>query len=388
MKKILYAGLVIAGICLFMLVVWFFLVLSDLPDPSVLRHYRPAAAAEILDKDGRILTQYFDRAFRIWVPISTLPDTVIQAVTTAEDDTFFEHRGVNYKATWEALIHDVQKRRFARGGSTITQQMIKNVFLSGEKTFSRKLREYVLARKAEELLTKRRILEIYLNEVEWGDNIYGIEAASRFYFDKHASELTAPEAALLAGILPNPHSFNPYKRPDKAKDRREHVLANMLQAKLITMEEYSAGMGTAIHLRSEHSSRFPVPFLEENNAGPCHHYALEQVLLRLYGENNIYRGGWVISTSLDKKLLDELNALEEEAWAPRNLPERIIVITQDELIRGVVCSLEKEGEVRDKYGPGWFFPGDYDVSAVPFDSIMSSQIVLSIEKENQPHSGK
>jgi membrane carboxypeptidase/penicillin-binding protein len=184
MKKLLFAGLGIFVLCAIILTVWVVQVLSHLPDVSVLKRYRPAVATEVLDKDGNVLTEYYDRKFRIWVPISSLPDIVIQAVVTAEDDTFFEHKGVNYKATWDALVHDWHKRRFARGGSTITQQMIKNVLLSREKTISRKLREYVLAREAEELLTKRRILEIYLNEVEWGDDIYGIEAASRFYLDQ------------------------------------------------------------------------------------------------------------------------------------------------------------------------------------------------------------
>lgn len=202
MKKTLFTGLGIAALCVVLFVLWMVLVLSRLPDVSVLKHYRPTAASEVLDKDGNVLTEYYDRKFRIWVPVSSLPDIVIQAVVTAEDDTFFEHTGVNYKAAWDALMHDVQKGRFARGGSTITQQMIKNVLLSREKTITRKLREYVLARKAEEMLTKRQILKIYLNEVEWGDNVYGIEAASRFYLDKHASELAPGEAALLAGMLP------------------------------------------------------------------------------------------------------------------------------------------------------------------------------------------
>src|SRR5512136_2333566 len=198
MKKILVWGLAALALLLLVPAVWVFLSLRDLPDVSVLKHYRPAAASEVLDRNGDPLAHYYERKFRVWVPIASLPESVIQSVVTAEDDTFFGHKGVNYKAVWEALRHDVQKKRFSRGGSTITQQMIKNVLLSKEKTLTRKLREFVLARQAEELLTKRRILEIYLNEVEWGENIHGIEAASRYYFDKQAPELSKAEAALLA----------------------------------------------------------------------------------------------------------------------------------------------------------------------------------------------
>jgi len=184
MKKIVFSLLGLFALCIIVAAFWIVRALSNLPDVAVLKHYRPAAAAEVVDRDGNFLTGYYDRKFRIWVPIATLPDIAIQAVVIAEDDTFFEHEGVNYKAVWDALRHDVKKKRFARGGSTITQQMIKNVLLSKEKTVTRKLREFVLARKAEEILTKRRILEIYLNEVEWGENIYGIEAASRYYFER------------------------------------------------------------------------------------------------------------------------------------------------------------------------------------------------------------
>ena len=147
MKKYLLFGLGALTLLVLIIVISIAVILTGLPDISFLKHYRPPAAAEVLDKDGNLLTQYYDRKFRVWVPLSGLPDVVIHAVVIAEDDTFFDHRGVNYKATWDALVHDVQKRKFARGGSTITQQMIKNVLLSREKTISRKVREYVLARK-------------------------------------------------------------------------------------------------------------------------------------------------------------------------------------------------------------------------------------------------
>jgi penicillin-binding protein 1A len=381
MKKFILAGFGIFALCALILAFWVARVLSNLPNVSILKHYRPSAATEVLDRDGKVLTEYCDRKFRIWIPVSSLPEIVVHAVVTAEDDTFFEHDGINYKATWDALVHDVQKRRFARGGSTITQQMIKNVLLTREKTISRKLREYILARKAEDLLTKRKILEIYLNEVEWGDNIYGIEAASRFYFDKHAEELTAAEAALLAGMLPNPHRFNPFKRPGRARDRQERVLSNMLQAKLITQEVYDAAVQSPLDLRQDNSGRFDFSALKAANGRPPYQHALEQILVRLFGDHAIYRGGRTIWTTLDKKLQEDMNRLDETPPDKSDQAvDQITVVKQGVEIRAIVCSPGKEQAIQEMTAlPGLPIP-EYDVSTVPLDSITREQIVLSTDK--------
>jgi monofunctional biosynthetic peptidoglycan transglycosylase len=377
MKKFLYAGLGICAASIILVCLWFFVVLAKLPDVSSLKHYRPAAAAEVLDKDGKVLTQYYDRKFRIWVPISSLPDIVIQGVVIAEDDTFFGHHGINYKATWDALVLDVQKRRFARGGSTITQQMIKNVLLSKEKTITRKIREYVLARKAEEILSKRKILEIYLNEVEWGENIYGIEAASRYYLDKHAADLTAGESALLAGMLPNPRYYNPFKRMEKARHRQEQVLFNMHQAKLLT-EEYSAALDAPVNLRQEGSGKFDFSELAGGNGRACYQHALEDILVTLYGEQALYRSGLTIHTTLDKSLQDQLSRWEESLQEkPAADYDRVTVVKQDGVIRAIVCTEGKEEEIRALIEPsGSLPPIIYDMSVVSPDSVGREQIIL------------
>jgi monofunctional biosynthetic peptidoglycan transglycosylase len=359
------------------IVLWFSRVLSSLPDVSVLKHYRPAAAAEVFARDGSVLTQYYDRKFRIWVPISTLPDIVIRAVVIAEDDTFFGHEGVNYRAVWDALRHDVQKRKFSRGGSTITQQMIKNVLLSKEKTISRKIREFVLARRAEDILTKRRILEIYLNEVEWGDNIYGVEAASRYYFDKQAVELTAGEAALLAGMLPNPRYYNPFKRVNKARHRQEQVLFNMQQAKILTREEYSAALAAPLRLRQEGGGRFDLGALSDKNGRACYQRALEQMLVSLYGEHDLYRGGMKIRTTIDKALQEDLRPWDEPRKNRESPgPASVVVARQDGQIRAIVCAEEKEEELRSKLAsPGWLYNG-YEVIHLSPASVSREQIIF------------
>jgi membrane peptidoglycan carboxypeptidase len=377
MKKILITVLSFVGFSALLASLWFFYALRDLPEVSILKHYRPAAAAEVLDKDGNVLTHYYDRKFRVWMPISAIPDTVIRAVITAEDDTFFEHGAVNYKATWDALVRDVEKRRFARGGSTITQQMIKNVLLSKEKTITRKLREYVLARKAEQILTKRRILEIYLNEVEWGDDINGIEAASRYYFDKHSSELTASEAALLAGMLPNPHYYNPYKRMKQARHRQEQVLFNMHQAKLLTDEEYNTALTTPIQLRQEGKGRFDFPALSGQNKRPCYQDALEQILLSLYDDQELYRGGLTIHTTLDKTLQEELNHMVDDSQdAKREEGEMITAVKQGGVIRAITCDVSHESEILSHLENPIFPFSGYEVSVLSVKSLPREQIIL------------
>ena len=343
MKKIILASLGVFVIVVLVLSFWVFRTLSDLPDVSALKHYRPATASEILDRNGMVIAHYYDRKFRIWAPMASIPDSVIQAVVTAEDDTFFGHQGINYKAVWEALRHDVQKKRFARGGSTITQQMIKNVLLSKEKTLTRKLREFVLARQAEELLTKRQILEIYLNEVEWGENIYGIEAASRFYFDKHASELLTHEAVLLAGMLPNPRYYDPFKRMDKARKRQEQVLFNMFQAKLMTQDEYGKAMDAPVTLRDASSRRFDLSMLKGGSGRPCHLKALEDLLIAFVGEQRLYRQGLTIRTTIDKSLQDGLVASSSMvAMPPNDDRDRVLLIKDGNEIRALSCEGNEE----------------------------------------------
>ncbi len=387
MKKIIFAGL--AVFLAFVLIVVFFVMsaLTHLPNVAILRHYRPAAAAEVLDKDGNVLTQFYDRKFRIWIPIKGIPDIVVKAVVTAEDDTFFEHHGVNYKATWDALVLDVRKRRYASGGSTITQQMIKNVFLSKEKTITRKLREYVLAGKAEEILTKRQILEIYLNEVEWGENIYGIEAASRYYLDKHASELTTGEAALLAGMLPNPRYYNPAKRPEKAKIRQKRVLFNLQQAKLITQDEYQTALAAPFQLRQEGRSRFDFASLKGEAGRPCYQQALEQILETLFGEQALYRSGMTIRTTLDKSLQDELLRWEaSDGSASPQVADKITVIEQEGKVRALVCGEGKEAELHAKLDSPFPFVENYTVNTRAAEAVTREQIILPASRTEAPAS--
>ena len=255
--------------------------------------------------------------------------------------------------------------------------MIKNVLLTKEKTLSRKLREFVLARQAEEVLSKRKILEIYLNEVEWGEQVYGIEAASRYYFDKHAGELTHAESALLAGMLPNPRYYDPFKRMDKARQRQERVLFNMFQAKLLTSEEYGQAMDAPITLRSASSSRFDLSPLLDGSGRPCHLKALEEVLLSHFGEQGLYRQGLTIRTTIEKSLQDSLVASLATGSVPAgDVPDRILVMKEGAEVRAIACS-ENEAQARAYPGSlGTPYPS-YEVIMAEPASIKKEEIVLT-----------
>ena len=148
-----------------------------------------------------------------WVPLSRISRNLVEAVVSAEDGKFFGHQGVDWEALKESAQKDWEKRRFVRGGSTITQQLAKNLYFTTRRDPVRKLREFVVARWLEEDLSKRRILEIYLNVIEWGDGIYGCEAAARRWYGKPAASLSVEEAAGLAAMIPNPRRINPRVSP-------------------------------------------------------------------------------------------------------------------------------------------------------------------------------
>jgi len=177
-----------------------------------------------------------------WTPISAVPSSLAKAVIAAEDANFYVHEGVDFEAIREAIREDLRKGKFVRGGSTITQQVAKNLFLSREKTISRKLREFVLARRIDDLLSKSRILELYLNIVELGPMVYGVGHASAYYFGKFPPALTLRESAFLAAMLPGPRVYNPYRNFDRVLRRSQRILRRMFAARMISEAEYRAAL--------------------------------------------------------------------------------------------------------------------------------------------------
>ncbi|MDZ4165094.1 MAG: monofunctional biosynthetic peptidoglycan transglycosylase [Smithellaceae bacterium] len=176
------------------------------------------------------------RMVRHWTPLAAISPNLIRAVIIAEDDKFWQHEGFDYDAIRKALEKDIKKGKFKYGGSTISQQLAKNLFLSPAKTPARKLKEAILTWRLERNLSKKRLIELYLNVAEWGEGIFGVEAASRHYFGKNAHALTPREAARLAAILPNPRRYSPLGDSRYVEARAELIYQIMVKRNLVIPE--------------------------------------------------------------------------------------------------------------------------------------------------------
>lgn len=215
----------------------FFLYLKiSLPSISKLKNYQPIQTNLILDNKGNIIG-YLGKERRIFVPLKKIPPHVIKAFIAAEDANFYKHKGIDFYSLLRALFKNIISGKIVQGGSTITQQVVKSLILSPERTLSRKIKEMVLAWQIEKNLTKDEILTIYLNHIYFGKGAYGIEAASLAYFNKHVWELDLSEAATLAGLPPGPSKFNPIDNLQAALNRRNYVLRRMAEVGFISWNE-------------------------------------------------------------------------------------------------------------------------------------------------------
>jgi monofunctional biosynthetic peptidoglycan transglycosylase len=214
----------IIGLCLLIGTV-LFLWLLMMPDVSALRATNPTLTALMdtrqaqAEAQGRTIGRHW-----VWVPLSRISPHLRQAVVAAEDASFFTHEGFDWEGIKNAALYNFEAGELKRGGSTITQQLAKNLYLSSERSLFRKAREALIARSLEHHLTKERILELYLNVAEWGQGVYGAEAAARHHFKKSSRDLTADEAAWLAAILPSPRRYDPLRKTASLTRRHDRIL--------------------------------------------------------------------------------------------------------------------------------------------------------------------
>lgn len=266
----------------------------DLPDYSQLKVYEPPMLTRLYAGDGRLMAE-FAQERRVFVPIDSIPDLVKHAFIAAEDKNFYKHGGVDYLAIMGALI-DNAKGGHLRGASTITQQVAKNFLLSSERSYQRKIKEAILAHRMESVMSKDRLLELYLNEIFLGQRAYGVAAAALTYFDKSLDELTVAEAAYLAALPKAPNNYHPIRNHDAALARRNAVIKLMLQNKYITKEQAREARET------------PLVMVENKNAAPVNApFFAEEVrreLIQRYGQASLDQGGLVVRTTIDPKLQD------------------------------------------------------------------------------------
>ncbi|HNW43288.1 MAG TPA: monofunctional biosynthetic peptidoglycan transglycosylase [Elusimicrobiales bacterium] len=208
-----------------------------LPDVKPLKKTNPAVTSYMLIKEKQAAAQGKKLGRNlVWTRWDGISENLKHAVLVAEDGDFYRHKGVEWNSTWEAIKTDVKTRRLARGGSTITQQLARNLYLSPSKNPLRKIKEILIARRLEAVLGKRRIFEIYLNVAEWGKGIYGAQAAAMAYFGKNASDLTPEEGAALAAVLPSPRRYSP-TRGTRFMERRKSQIVRRMRASGYLPEE-------------------------------------------------------------------------------------------------------------------------------------------------------
>ncbi len=264
--------------------------LSDLPRVNAIEEYVPVESSKVYSGDGTILAEfYYER--RTFIPHYLIPDHVKKAFIAIEDSRFYSHPGVDLIGIVRALVHDVKARGMVQGGSTITQQLAKMLFLKPEKSITRKLKEAVISVQIEKRYTKDEIIGLYLNQAYFGTRAFGIEAAAQTYFGKSAADLTVGEAALLASLPKAPSLYSPFRNPEKAAERRAIVLQAMLRQKFITKEAFDRAKAERPPA-APHYRKYGAPYFVE---------LLRQQLEHKYGPE-IYTSGYRIYSTIDARM--------------------------------------------------------------------------------------
>jgi monofunctional biosynthetic peptidoglycan transglycosylase len=232
LAAIVFAGVVLGA-------AWIGVALYRLPSVAGLADRKMNLTIQVKDWQGKLHPFVVGPGNAWWTPSESIPDDLKWSVIVAEDANFYQHEGIDVTAIRAAIKYDLEKKRFARGASTITQQTAKNLFLSREKTVMRKLEEIYLAKRMEQELTKGRILELYLNIVELGPMVYGVGHGARYYFNKPTRALTVRESSFLAAMLPGPQKvYNPYRHLDRVLKRSDMILRQLRQTGVLTETEY------------------------------------------------------------------------------------------------------------------------------------------------------
>ena len=299
--KLLFSVFII-GVFLTFSAFWYFS--HDLPDFKKLSDYEPSVLSRVYDDNGQLIAEYSVEK-RLFIPYDSIPDKVINSFLSAEDKNFFDHPGVDARGVTRAFIRNIrnilQDKRL-EGASTITQQVAKNFLLSNEVSLKRKIKEAILAFRIEKAYTKKRILELYLNEIYLGQGTYGVASASLEYFNKSVKELNYIESALLAALPKAPSKYNPYKSISLAKTRRNLVLRNLKENGYISNQQFQQFLKEKIVLKKR-----KISLIKEARS---YTEEVRRIVNNDYGFKKLYSEGLSISTPLNGKYqIAALNAL-------------------------------------------------------------------------------
>ena len=265
----------------------------------------PDAASQFYDINGNVIYTTLSEERRVPVSIDKIPKHVQQAFIAIEDNRFYEHSGIDYRGTARALVSTLSGRE-VQGGSTITQQLAKNAFLTQERSIIRKIKEAFIAKELEHKYTKDEILTMYLNQIYFGQGAYGIESASLYYFGKHVQNLDIAEAATLAAIPKSPNYYNPFENPKESKNRQELVIDQMVKYGFISVDSAAKAKAKKMVYSTSHK--------QQNNPRGYFFDMISQKVIAEVGADALYKGGLKIYTTLD---MDMQLAAEK---AMRHLP--------------------------------------------------------------------
>ncbi len=289
---------------------------TDLPQVQELEHYRPSSITELYDDHGRIIGS-FALQRRVVAAYEDYPQVLREALISIEDKDFYRHSGINLWRIAGAAYRDIESAGRVQGGSTLTMQLARNLFLSPDRSFHRKIQEALLAVQIERRFTKPQIFTLYANQIYLGHGVYGFEAASEFYFSRPAKQLALAEAALLAGLPKSPTYYSPIIHPDRALKRRNLVINSMLEDGKLTAEQASAARNRPVELKLQRDPNPLAPYFVEE---------IRRYLETKYGSDQVHQGGLRVYTSLDMDLqraanqsvLDGLAAYERRhGWKGR-----------------------------------------------------------------------
>ena len=299
---------------------------KDLPDYEVLNSYEPPVTTRVHAASGELMAEYA-RERRLFLPIQAIPDRVKAAFLSAEDKNFYSHPGVDPVGLARAVVNNI--RTGARqGASTITQQVAKNFLLTADQTYERKIKEAILSFRIEQAYSKDRILELYLNEIFFGMNAYGIAGAALTYFDKSVNELTIAETAYLAALPKAPSNYHPFRHPDRAIERRNWVVDRMVENGYVSASDGAEAkqQPLGMHPRKTGSYLFASEYFAEE---------VRRELIDRYGTDALYEGGLSVRTTLDPKL---------QAYARKALQKGLMSYDERRGFRGPVKKIDASGD--------------------------------------------
>ncbi len=341
--------------------------LIRIPRVEELATYRPDIITEIRAADGSTIARYAVER-RILVRQRDLPASLKNAIVATEDKNFYHHGGIDLLRIASAGIKDFVLHRYAEGASTLTQQLARAVFLTPQKSLSRKVNEALLAVEIERRFTKDQILTLYCNQIYLGHGNYGMESAARYYFGQTVSKLTLAEAATLAGLIQRPEEYSPFRNPAKALARRRHVLRRMLEERWITRAQADAAEAEPLPKAPSQPESVVAPYLCED---------IRQYLEKTYGEKDLYRRGLRVDSTLDPKL----QAFSEEAirWGLRH-------IERSHGFRKPRNVIEEGADDPERYvDPSWSRNTQADSASVAVVlSVTKRQAILKIGDRREP----